>query len=637
MTMETSDNPSDLDGIPLFLRTPTITSWMRLEGRPRRVDFDRSLRAEVRDPLWMLCRQWQFGEFTGEDAGSIVNAKVQVKTAKINRYAARGGQAVAFDDSLPLEMKVEREANSLDLMTRAQIGRHWFQLLKPAANLKARYLDPTDRKAYGFVDPPAGSEAEKQLLSDPKASQTLAALKGRVVDGGRLLAAIPPESNAHEKWLADVVPNAQRRAEILKLAEQLRQWFDRVYGSPEPADDPAWAESYLEYQFACSAPAEETGPKQTVLVAEQYHGGRLDWYSFDVNAEPDAQLSDKPGTTIPPETEKLVVQEPLSFIPTPVEFEGMPNVRFWEFEDHKVQLGNIKPSTSELATLILAEFGLIYGNDWSLIPYELETGSLCEVIGIVVTDVFGVRTLVRPVPNLAGSERERWAMYRLSTTKKGIDTRLFLPPATAKAQESMPIERVILARDEMANMVWGVEDIIPSLVSGGMNGFEAATMLENYLLEKFPPEPPPEPKAKIRYQLGTKIYENWIPFIPVHLPGSNRDIRLQRARVLRQVIEEVEEQQRNGSKPKPKPEPKPVEPRGRILRVGLDEKPLRAYFIHEEEVLRAGVVVSRTYQRARWRNGKIHTWLGRRKQTGRGQGASGLEFDQIVPVEQKEV
>jgi hypothetical protein len=36
---------------------PAVTLWNRLEGRPRQADFERSLRAEIRDPLWMLTRQ----------------------------------------------------------------------------------------------------------------------------------------------------------------------------------------------------------------------------------------------------------------------------------------------------------------------------------------------------------------------------------------------------------------------------------------------------------------------------------------------------------------------------------------------------------------------------------------------------
>ena len=48
---------------------PTVTTWNRLEARPRTPNFDRALRAEMRDPLWMLTKQWQMGEFRGSDAG----------------------------------------------------------------------------------------------------------------------------------------------------------------------------------------------------------------------------------------------------------------------------------------------------------------------------------------------------------------------------------------------------------------------------------------------------------------------------------------------------------------------------------------------------------------------------------------
>ena len=47
---------------------PSITRWNRLEGRPRTHDFERAMRAEVRDALWMISRQWQMGEFQGDDA-----------------------------------------------------------------------------------------------------------------------------------------------------------------------------------------------------------------------------------------------------------------------------------------------------------------------------------------------------------------------------------------------------------------------------------------------------------------------------------------------------------------------------------------------------------------------------------------
>ena len=42
----------------------------RLEGRTRNGNVTEALRFRIHDPLWMLTRQWQLGEFQGNDAGS---------------------------------------------------------------------------------------------------------------------------------------------------------------------------------------------------------------------------------------------------------------------------------------------------------------------------------------------------------------------------------------------------------------------------------------------------------------------------------------------------------------------------------------------------------------------------------------
>src|SRR5436189_6454698 len=82
---------------------PAITRWNRLEGRPRTHDFDRALKAEVRDAMWMLSRQWQMGEFQGEDAGSPVTARMCIDTALIDRFQADGGAVESLDLEEPLE------------------------------------------------------------------------------------------------------------------------------------------------------------------------------------------------------------------------------------------------------------------------------------------------------------------------------------------------------------------------------------------------------------------------------------------------------------------------------------------------------------------------------------------------------
>lgn len=614
-----------------------LTLWNRLEGRARREDFDRSLRAEVRDPLWMLTRQWQFGEFKGEDAGSAVKARVQLNTTRIDRYAVKSESpdtifenAVPYDDRrLPLEVEVERElilvddpeSGSDDLVLRSQMGRHWLRLLKQAGVVQSNVKTATLQR-FGFDDitenpNPVGPDQLEaaRLRSDPVAWQTLSALKGRLPDGRKLLRAM--EGPEFETWVNDQFDPPV--GQVLKdLAKDYLAWFRRLYSQPQkPDQEDAWAPSYLEYQFAVSAPEDESGEKRATLVAEQYYHGTLDWYAFDIDNK--AQLQNDPEEQFPESS--FESRPPLGFLPSQIEFNGMPNVRWWEFEDRRTDFGSIRAGTTDVPLLLLAEFGLIYGNDWTVVPYNLEVGSLADIKGIIVTDVFGVQTFIRPAGQGQRMDWQKWSMYNLRSVANvdSIDPRLFLPPTLAKSYESNPIEKVVLARDEISNLVWGVEETTPGLLGTGVNGFEAGKALSNFFATRESQTPPDrEPnEAKIRYVLGSTVPENWIPFIATHEPGSNRQVRLQRAAMPR-VTDAIDESV--------------IRPRGRILRVGLNNN--SSYFVHEEEVPRAGAIVTRKFQRARGPNGEVFTWIGRRKETGRGEGASGLAFDQIVPLQQ---
>ena len=114
--------------------------------------------------------------------------------------------------------------------------------------------------------------------------------------------------------------------------------------------------------------------------------------------------------------------------------------------------------------------------------------------------------------------------------------------------------------------------------------------------------PPPLPEGvEARYELGSDVPWNWRPFAPVHVEGSVRSIRLRRSRL-------------------PPPD-RPI--RGRVLDVPFP------YDLYEEEVPRGGAQVSLGFQRTRWSGGAVHLWLGRRATTGRGEGSSGLAFDQV--------
>lgn len=94
--------------VPRVLR-PSVTIWNRLEGRARGQDFTRSLKAEVRDALWLISRQWQLGEFIGDDAASPVLAKAHLRTTRLNKYQAGDEAVQPLEDDIPLEAKVENQ------------------------------------------------------------------------------------------------------------------------------------------------------------------------------------------------------------------------------------------------------------------------------------------------------------------------------------------------------------------------------------------------------------------------------------------------------------------------------------------------------------------------------------------------
>src|SRR5512132_3121598 len=87
-------------------------SWTRLEPQPRDPSMATGLRAEVHDPLWLLARQLQLGEFTGEDAGSPVWVDLQGRCDRLTRYHPGPPDDTPgrpYDPSQPLEALVEAE------------------------------------------------------------------------------------------------------------------------------------------------------------------------------------------------------------------------------------------------------------------------------------------------------------------------------------------------------------------------------------------------------------------------------------------------------------------------------------------------------------------------------------------------
>lgn len=593
---------------------PTITLWNRLEGRPRTDDFDRALKAEIRDPLWMMTKQWQMGEFQGDDAGSPVCAMIHVATSPLNGYQPASAPARPFDDSLPLEAQAEqrplpfgRGGQPLALDLRLLMGRHWLKLLRPLGDLRQEFV-----ALYGIALPDPTLKSDAEVCAHADAWQRTAAVAERSMDGYKLYRYLKADAANHAYDGTTIA--AGQHATVDLFATKFVRWFEELVCQPEELTDNAWRPDYLEYQFAVSS---TDGADTSVLTADGYHSGRLDWFGLDVdpNRKDLGVAGGSPSTPeLPPPTR--------SFIPTPLSFVGMPHTRWWTFEDSRTNFGDVNPGTTDLAKLMLIEFGLVYANDWFLFPLTLPVGTLTGIKGLAVTNAFGERTWIEAAGRGRDEAWQRWNMYTLAVRGSedvAADTRLLLLPTVPKIQEGKPLEEIMLIRDEMVNMVWGIETRVGLPDGRSKPGYEAATDQRRYyerLVSASPAPPPPDPAAPMRYQvMSNNVPENWIPFIPVHVPDDNREIQLQRAALPRIIPRD------------PDPLAK-VRPQTALLREGLDQG--HPYFIHEEEVPRAGVRVRQSYHRTRWYGGRVVVWLGCQKQTGRGEGSSALSFDQLV-------
>jgi hypothetical protein len=591
-----------------YFRIPHVVAYNRLEARPRTLDFTGSLRAEIRDPLWLLTRQWQFGEFQGEDAASPVTSRIAYRHQTIDQVAFRDEKGEAFDAmTIPLETRVECERIPLivreladgqvysDVLFAVQWGKKFLRMLKDR-DMESHHELYLERFPIQVL-PTASLADQTRTVQDPEAEQIFISVAGRIADGVAIWWSV--KNGIHDPWLDTQLGGDKSvlKSIAAAFAEYCSEKFERLFTQPENINDTAWRKDHLEYQFSVDGASVPEEP-QPVLFAEQYHHGHLDWYSFDA-------VTDRHLTRDLEKVTPIVKGEKMkSFLPAPVRFKGQPQPRFWEMEETQTDFGKIETSTTGLLHLMLAEFGLIYSNDWFMLPHPMPINTVCEIRGIVVDDTFGRHTFIGPAGRGPETLWQRWAMFH--HTEKDSQwpsaSRFYLVPAVGKVLESEPLERVNFMRDEMANMVWGVESIVPSQMGKGISGYETARPNK-----KETPLTTSDENVKIRYVLGTTVPKNWIPFIPVHAKGSVSEIRLQRARMA-------------GGEP----------PRGWLLR-----EPGSPYFIEEEEVSRAGIYVERSWQRTRWIGGKTFIWVGRRKTAGRGEGWSQLVFDQIVDLPTK--
>ncbi|WP_448173527.1 hypothetical protein [Rhizobacter fulvus] len=537
----------------------TNPTWLRLHPESSDDTLAIAVQARIHDPLWLLGRQWQFNELRHDAGATPVDVRVEGTSSPLSRL--RGGPVDAVDlaagiatGAAPLEALVEREPvkerTLEDLRLRTESGQHLLRLLR-AAGMHGR-------TSFWIAASPFAAPADAGM--DDPTRRWFDLVEGRVPDGGGLEEAI------HSRLAAGSAPPiAEDEAAVLRT---WLAWASSRFDAP--ASGPStWDPEHVEYAFGVAGMG-ATG--EVVLAAPEYVEGRLDWHAFE-------QVAGTLGTS------GQATPRRHFRIPAPLDFAGMPNPRFWTFEDSGVRFEALDllsdPSNPpSAATLMVLDFALSYSDDWFLVPLALEAWSLFETTAVAITDVFGDTTLAQPP---AG----RWNMFRLESAAPapGLST-VFLAAAPIAANEGPALEEVHFLRDEVANVAWAVERITPHPLGYGSipmeEGAQASLPTPSGLIWRLTPPPLPG---------------NWFPLLPSTI-----------GRLALGALWSTQEQR----------------PSGRVL---VDLQIPRQ--LHQEEVPPEGVQVVRRWQSARGLDGSLHFWVGRSKTPRRTDIAPGVRFDTV--------
>lgn len=536
----------------------TVNSFTRVEPVSRGGDPGRGLAATVQDPFWMLARQRQFGELTGEDAGSPVQVAFVQTEARFDGWKPERGSVLPYSpqaDVVEALVAGEAAGPAHSTLDRLHAARALAAAVSTSVGAKLRTAFP--------------------LQVAPNSPRILARAAARFADGLAVAAAFAGAADGTDAALGAALklPATDAKAARADLGEFAR-WCAITFGTGPNS----WIPERLERRF-------ELAVKGTpVLGAPGHAREKVDWYDFDFVAAGASAISTGTAT-------------PRKRVPTTIQFPGAPRDRFWEFEDARLALSGIDATTTDLGRLALVEFSTIYGNDWFTFPIPVTYGSMQAVSDLVVRDTFGMHELIAPAADA------QWAMYRPAGSSLTAPA-LAVPSVTVAPLAGDVVEEVRFLRDELANLVWGVEQIVTD-PDGTRRDLPDEYVRALVRADAIPPN------ADVAYQLMTDVPDHWVPFIPVHIAGSSRQVGLVEAVLPR---------------PNSFGDLVTASPRSSVL------QELRGLVLPEEEVPSAGIVVRRRWFLARSTDGGRHAWAARSVTTGRGEGASGLRFDIAKPV-----
>lgn len=530
-----------------------------------------ALAAPVRDPLWLLGRQWQTRGFIADDAGTPVRVGLASATASL-RVGGPGGAPVTAIEPL-VEAEPRPTVDDLDHARLVELASELTRRLRAAGAPGAK---GTLAAAFPFAPDGAGPTIRPFAgrVPDPRALyHRLVPALGPAGTGGTMpsIAGLPPAQAAAVEtacrgWLAWLAP---------RLAAP---------GAGAGTEPAAWDPERLEYRFALGARLPGAAVQ---LTADEYDGAGVEWHTFDDGGrDPGGGTGDQPV--------------PVEVMPAPVTYPGMPRPRFWELEDGDVNLDTL--GATDPAHAVLVAFAHQYANDWFLVPLRVPAG-VTTIHSFTVTDTFGGTTEVPAVAVLDGGQGP-WRLWDLTASPSvespaaATGARLLVPPTPAPAAGEV-LEDVLVARDELANLAWVVERTTRDADGRPVDRFQRHLRLRPPADPAF--DPGGRPDDRRRYRLGAAVPDFWYPLTSTTGPDG-------RALLARAALP---------------PAATGVSDDG-VRGTVIPHEPGTA--VADEEVPREGAHITRQ-DRLLTGGPAVVVWRARTKTPGLGEASSGLRFD----------
>ncbi len=569
-----------------------VTTWRRLEPRVRQWDMRTQLSAGVLDPGWLLARQWQMGEFLGQDLGTPIDVYLDVQVAELNRFkTAHLADTQTFPNDYdshtrPLDMLIERERHVSDvdedpLWMAQAVDVLWSMLHDQTSDQSVVEAYRTHwRELLGKLTPTPDQLDDPHNALLAELAQELGLLDGQ---------ALASELRETLATVGSIFPGSELlldSADSALITQVANSWLNWLETHLEQHQEGAWKPETLRHEFSVSA----TDASRDYVFEGTHRKGKLDWYSFDLKGDAQSTNATLGGTA-----QTQAIQG--NFIPTSIQFPGMPESRFWEMEDGQVSLAGVQARTTQIARNLWMEFMLVFSDQWWVVPLEVNTpGAVLKVEQMSVTDTFGVTRTLSPMAQQSQNFR-LFDAHRPDDSQSTYEQVMLKAPVITEPRQHGNLERVSLVQDEAANLAWAIEHE----VLGRMG-----RRLERAHEQGGPEEVLPGGEG-LGYQLSTSVPPYWYPLVPRARGEFDAEVILEHGALLTPVPEQH------------------ADPISKIL-----EEPV-PYELPAHVIPRQGLELRRNTYMARWYGDtSALSWRGKSQRLGGWPGASGLDFDLLV-------